>query len=792
MPFISPSWPSDLPEPQVYKNLSSLIIRAIQKTSLPDNDLSKNGYREATFLIILIPSHEWFRHWTTLGDCLRQMSGFDIVHSLVQSTKFRDSLYHVLKDVPHRDKMQEREAIVKDETDIVSLFGRVLDSDEQKEVVFSLQGDEADSFMILAQTILDDWSKLHRMSLSHSGGGADKSDLFFNFNEKFRRDVHKLQINLSLRCQQLPSSICVLGVQLRSKDSARGGSFADVFQGGLGETEVALKRLRVSHDSRRNQLSIQKMLFKEALMWQTLKHRYILPFLGIDAVSFVPMYCMVSPWMRHGDILKFLETSASMQVDIDELVCFSVLIHFDSSMEPLQLLEITEGLNYLHQSGMIHGDLRGSNILIDDDHHPRLADFGLATIADVTKGASSTNHGGSSQWMAPELHFPDKFNLPLKRTFASDVYALGCVYLEVYTRNQPFPSCSEGQLILKLNEGFRPKRPTPVQCMERTLSDALWSLIENCWSEIAAERPSTGMALRAMEDICKRTETTPTNECPPLPEVTSGLLTYPPTRHLSALPATENSTEQRWPPGTMDLSPISSNPIQAHAQEFCVICHIRPKYSFGDIKYDFCSDTCAAEWDRTCGISGCEQPVIRDGAQAFEVCFKHYEMFRANFCLFCRTNCRMWDTLDDPFCADPCARAAVASAPILLEVPNTHPMFTRVAESFGESWGGESKTPVVARVFRVISSSQVQDMHESFRQGIISSRSLGQTSGNQDRRWYGPRCACTLGQSQPTGICSSNTCGICCMMTSSAYTSGEITSWRRFGSGFYTSSTASK
>lgn len=84
---------------------------------------------------------------------------------------------------------------------------------------------------------------------------------------------------------------------------------------------------------------------------------------------------------------------------------------------------------------VVHGDLRGTNILVSDDWNACLADFGLtsATEAPTAEGAltSSSNHAGSARWFAPELVQPTSFGCErFARTPASDVYAFACVCLE--------------------------------------------------------------------------------------------------------------------------------------------------------------------------------------------------------------------------------------------------------------------------------------------------------------------------------------------------------------------------
>jgi len=146
-------------------------------------------------------------------------------------------------------------------------------------------------------------------------------------------------------------------------------------------------------------------------------------------------------------------------------------------------------LHYLHSRNIVHGDLRGTNIFIDDQWHVRLADFGLAGFADATLVTHTSNNAGSIRWMAPELHNPEIFDLKeLRRTAASDVYAFACVVLEIYTGNYPFSDTPrDGTVILKVMQGQRPIRP--MVDTGKTVSDDLWCLIELCWQQAPSDRP---------------------------------------------------------------------------------------------------------------------------------------------------------------------------------------------------------------------------------------------------------------------------------------------------------------
>ena len=67
-----------------------------------------------------------------------------------------------------------------------------------------------------------------------------------------------------------------------------------------------------------------------------------------------------------------------------------------------------------------------ANILIDGDHHVRLADFGVAVLADASSCSGiSTRSGGAARWCAPEVLKGE----PSSKE--SDIYAFGCVCIEV-------------------------------------------------------------------------------------------------------------------------------------------------------------------------------------------------------------------------------------------------------------------------------------------------------------------------------------------------------------------------
>lgn len=109
------------------------------------------------------------------------------------------------------------------------------------------------------------------------------------------------------------------------------------------------------------------------------------------------------------------------------------------SLVGLYVLQVLQGLQYLHEQGVIHRDIKGSNILATKEGSIKLADFGVATR--VT-GSSSTNNAdaqmavvGSPYWMAPEVVDQSAGASP-----ASDIWSLGALVIELLTSKPPYHS----------------------------------------------------------------------------------------------------------------------------------------------------------------------------------------------------------------------------------------------------------------------------------------------------------------------------------------------------------------
>ncbi|KAL0367663.1 UNVERIFIED_CONTAM: Serine/threonine-protein kinase RUNKEL [Sesamum radiatum] len=149
--------------------------------------------------------------------------------------------------------------------------------------------------------------------------------------------------------------------------------------------------------------------------------------------------------LDHSNVLKFYswyETSAHLWLVLEYCVggdLMTLLQQTFLSIIATEWFSITNGLisRYLHSKGIIYCDLKPSNILLDENGHTKLCDFGLARkLSDISMTPSSQlpqAKRGTPCYMAPEL-----FQDGGVHSYASDFWALGCVLYECYTGRPPF------------------------------------------------------------------------------------------------------------------------------------------------------------------------------------------------------------------------------------------------------------------------------------------------------------------------------------------------------------------
>ncbi|KAG1728741.1 kinase-like domain-containing protein [Suillus paluster] len=265
-----------------------------------------------------------------------------------------------------------------------------------------------------------------------------------------------------------PPNIPATTIQRLEQFANGSGGLGDVWKCSMStqsETRtVAVKSIRVPHTSDIELVKRTcKRIRREAYVWIKMSHDHILPFEGVTE-DFGPLPALVSPWMENGSLNDYLRRE------------FSKL----SDHRKLELIQqVASGLSYLHGRDIVHGDLTGTNVLVDSSGRLRLADFGLSIIlAEAENTTFNSCHPGNTRWMAPEALGDEK---PTK---AGDIYSYGCVMLQIFSGKKPYETIKSAFAVMSaVFEGREP--------FDGIQSYGVYGqLSTRCLNRISAERPT--------------------------------------------------------------------------------------------------------------------------------------------------------------------------------------------------------------------------------------------------------------------------------------------------------------
>lgn len=170
----------------------------------------------------------------------------------------------------------------------------------------------------------------------------------------------------------------------------------------------------------------------------------------------------------------------------------------------LTLLDISKAMEYLHNQGIVHGDLKPANILIKNSaSDPRewkccIADFGSSLRKDCVSRTSFSRHGCTVAYRAPEIMYSHGLaaHSHVQERCCADVYAFGMILYEMIEGCRPFEGESGDSIASKVCERKRPSMRRSKHCLKEVRQ-----LLDECWAHDPKRRPTFGQISNTLTQL---------------------------------------------------------------------------------------------------------------------------------------------------------------------------------------------------------------------------------------------------------------------------------------------------
>lgn len=234
--------------------------------------------------------------------------------------------------------------------------------------------------------------------------------------------------------------------------------------------DVAIKVYNIEENDDANRAKVsRKMFFNEAHMVGMLQHPNIMPI--YDAGEEDGKYYVVTEHIQGARTL-----AAYCRPDN--------LLRVDDVVEIIY--KCAKALHYAHGRGVIHRDVKPSNIMLTIDNDVRIIDFGIAIVPD-SEVSRIEGIAGSPSYMSPEQVQSEELSN------RSDLYSLGAVMYELLTGFRPFRADDLSRLLHQIVYAT----PPPIHTYRDDLPEALENVVASTMMKDPEQRPSNGASLAA-------------------------------------------------------------------------------------------------------------------------------------------------------------------------------------------------------------------------------------------------------------------------------------------------------
>jgi tRNA A-37 threonylcarbamoyl transferase component Bud32 len=300
---------------------------------------------------------------------------------------------------------------------------------------------------------------------SHSPGKNEKSKSTHGSRSTYQEEETE-SIETAIKECKLP---LIKNEDLLFMEVINRGSSCVVFKGRWRGTEIAIKQFKPEYSASSREFS---KFLKELEILSYIRHPNLLLIMGLSVDS--PNLCIVTEYLPRSSLFHLLHR-AKVPLTMEQRLNIAI--------------EITQGLAYLHTNNppIIHRDLKPENILVnfiqmDEGLTAKIADFGLArSLSYIACGEQTTVCIGTTRFMAPEL-FDRSSNIGL----AIDIWALGCIFIELFSNKRPWDYISSANTNCIYFEIFQ-RKAIPIPSV---IPSGIRNLISECCSYDSLKRPA--------------------------------------------------------------------------------------------------------------------------------------------------------------------------------------------------------------------------------------------------------------------------------------------------------------
>ncbi|KAJ2919114.1 hypothetical protein MD484_g1291, partial [Candolleomyces efflorescens] len=271
--------------------------------------------------------------------------------------------------------------------------------------------------------------------------------------------------------------------------------YLKALKAGAEDEKVVVKALRMpkspQEDPNKTAACLTRKIVRECFVWSLVEHEYICPFRGLGQLKDFQLPALVSAHVPNE--------------------CLAYISHHPGHSFSV-VLETANGMKYLHEIGIVHGDVKPDNIMINENGRVQIIDFGLSKFQPMS-GFTTTHEGHRCpRYCAPELLRQEQEEGFIKPTFESDVFGFAMAVLEILSwdgrsngserERKPYNHIpADLALWSMLTDGTTPvERPK----LDRypNVPSAFHALIRQCWEE----EPSSRFSMAEVVDRLGRLE----------------------------------------------------------------------------------------------------------------------------------------------------------------------------------------------------------------------------------------------------------------------------------------------